>query len=985
MTVTTLNSYTTTSIKLNSNGYGPVLTVTNTGTVSVPPNGSGAGVSAVIAYGAGTSLANFGTLRASTATNTKGARGGEGVIAKYGSYIYNDSGGMIIGGAAGTYGVNQGVGRANLGGGYGVDLVQASIVNAGSITGGAASGGNIGAGGIAAFYSSVVNDATGHISGGSGGASADLAFHPNGVYLGDSTLVNMGVVTGGTTPGTSTSNYVVRAGVGVGIDAFARNATQSYINNSGTIAGGTGGVYQNTTTNVEIGEAGGTGVKLAVGSLLNTGLIEGGNAATGGTGVVYGRYGGSGLVIGSGGYHAIAANAASGRIIGGNGANGNANAPTGGYGNVSLYRGGYGAFLNNGSFTNDGLVEGGNGASAGPNAAAGRGGVGLYDLAGGTSSNYTNLLNGTGSVEGGTGGAGSTAHSTAGAGGTGVVLSVNSAVTLALTITGGKGGTGIPASYGGTGGTGLLMDPTNEVTNDGSITGGAGGGGGHTGAGGYGVQIGGSGTLMNNGTITGGAGSVAGNGVLVDDDASLTNNGSIANGAGSAGGIGVRLLVGSTLTNAHGAGITGRTGVYDYGGTIVNAGTIQGAGGLAVELEAGDGGRLVVDSGAVFGGVVQGDDASSVLELAAGTGTINGLGTNFTQFGTLLLDAGAGWTMTGGNALTNTSFTNYGTAILDGSLNSSGTLLNDGTIVIAQANAAIVTGITGTGTLTLGASSMLEVADTISNHQTITFGGGDAILTSNNAANLSARISGFAATDTISLLGLTATSFDYVTGTGLEVTGDGQTVLLDITGNNLQTSSFQVDTNTVGTEITMCFYPGTRVATPAGEMAVELLQPGDMVRTAQGDMPVRWIGQNHIDLRFANCQRTLPVRIKAGALGSGLPIRDLLLSPDHAVFMKGLLVQAGALIGQPGITQESDVPEQFTYYHVELDTHELLYAEGALAESFVDNVSRMHFHNWDERKAPSQPIQEMDLPRVKSARQLPREILQGRLASLRAC
>jgi hypothetical protein len=65
------------------------------------------------------------------------------------------------------------------------------------------------------------------------------------------------------------------------------------------------------------------------------------------------------------------------------------------------------------------------------------------------------------------------------------------------------------------------------------------------------------------------------------------------------------------------------------------------------------------------------------------------------------------------------------------------------------------------------------------------------------------------------------------------------------------------------------------------------------------------------------------------------------------------------------------VPAQFTYYHVELESHELLLAEGVQAESFVDNIDRMNFHNWDERTAPVQAIAELPYPRAKSARQLP--------------
>jgi hypothetical protein len=139
-------------------------------------------------------------------------------------------------------------------------------------------------------------------------------------------------------------------------------------------------------------------------------------------------------------------------------------------------------------------------------------------------------------------------------------------------------------------------------------------------------------------------------------------------------------------------------------------------------------------------------------------------------------------------------------------------------------------------------------------------------------------------------------------------------------------------------------------------------------------MPVRWVGHSHISTRFADPLRALPIRITAGALGAGLPKRDLLLSPDHAVFLGGILAQAGALVNGVNIIRETNVPETFTYYHVELETHELLMAEGVAAESFVDNVERMHFHNWDDRVAPATPIEEMPYPRAKAQRQLPQAL-----------
>jgi hypothetical protein len=144
-----------------------------------------------------------------------------------------------------------------------------------------------------------------------------------------------------------------------------------------------------------------------------------------------------------------------------------------------------------------------------------------------------------------------------------------------------------------------------------------------------------------------------------------------------------------------------------------------------------------------------------------------------------------------------------------------------------------------------------------------------------------------------------------------------------------------------------------------------------LVQTAKGPLPVRWLGRSDISIRFTDQLRSLPIRITAGALGGGLPRRDLLLSPDHAIFLDGILVQAGALVNGASIRREYDVPECFSYYHVELASHELLLAEGVAAESFVDNVDRMHFANWDERTTPAEPIAEMLYPRAKSHRQLP--------------
>lgn len=187
----------------------------------------------------------------------------------------------------------------------------------------------------------------------------------------------------------------------------------------------------------------------------------------------------------------------------------------------------------------------------------------------------------------------------------------------------------------------------------------------------------------------------------------------------------------------------------------------------------------------------------------------------------------------------------------------------------------------------------------------------------------------------------------------------------------------------------ICFYAGTLIATADGEKAVEDLKVGDLVATADGRvLPVRWLGKHVVSRLFTDELRALPVRIKAGALAEGLPRRDLLVSSAHAMHVGGILVNAGALVNGTSIVREYDVPKTLTYYHVEVEEHALLLAEGAASESYVDNVDRSGFTNYDEYVAlygTASVIREMDLPRAKSARQVPdavRNQIAARAAAL---
>jgi collagen type I alpha len=142
-----------------------------------------------------------------------------------------------------------------------------------------------------------------------------------------------------------------------------------------------------------------------------------------------------------------------------------------------------------------------------------------------------------------------------------------------------------------------------------------------------------------------------------------------------------------------------------------------------------------------------------------------------------------------------------------------------------------------------------------------------------------------------------------------------------------------------------CYAAGTRILTPRGEIAIERLREGDLVQTISGrTQPIHWIGRRRVDFRrHPNPQRVLPVRIAAHAFGPGQPRRELLLSPDHAVFVEDVLIPVRHLIN--GTTVAQIEPRAITYYHIELPRHDVLLANGMPAESYLEAGARDAFAN----------------------------------------
>ncbi len=182
-----------------------------------------------------------------------------------------------------------------------------------------------------------------------------------------------------------------------------------------------------------------------------------------------------------------------------------------------------------------------------------------------------------------------------------------------------------------------------------------------------------------------------------------------------------------------------------------------------------------------------------------------------------------------------------------------------------------------------------------------------------------------------------------------------------------------------------CFMGGTLIATPKGERRVEDLCIGDFVMTSGGRaVPVKWLGVQRVTPAAVNLaldEKRAPVRIRAGALGNH---SDLYVSADHGMIVEGLVINASALVNGDSIAfvPVAELPEGFTCYHVETEDHDVILANGAPAETFIDYAGREAFDNYAEYVALcgcERIIPEMTRPRISTARLVP-EAIRARLA-----
>jgi hypothetical protein len=654
-----------------------------------------------------------------------------------------------------------------------------------------------------------------------------------------------------------------------------------------------------------------------------------------------------------------------------------------------------GFFVYSGSVTienlaiDDTLAQGGKGA-AGGGGGAGLGG-GLFIASAGNVTLQNVSFSGD-EAKGGAGGAGQGDANFGGGGGGGGLnggdggASVTHAyATLGFEILGGGGGGIGTSGVGGAGGknngkAGIVpgAGPGNsgEAGGAGGVSGGGGGGGGTDGASGSAGSIwggnGGNGGIDGN---FGGGGGGAGGGLLAHTTGGGHGNFPGLAGAGGFGGGGGGGELGGVGGNG---GFGGGAGYGGYGSVPGFGGDVQGyfgsgGGGLGAggDIFVQVGGTLMIEGGSLSGGSVDpgagggfpgasafgsgifyGGTGSSTNGTGGPTGQIifepqaaNTSGNPQIVSDNIADDFGSGST-TGADAVTLQVVVNGpGTLELSGtnSTYSGGTELESGTLLVGNAAAL------GSGPIIFDPNGDPTYAVTTGDLP------GNPISTFTDPVN-----------DHIDITNLPTSELSGHWTVGAGPIGGEETLHIGLTNGSTVALNFVTSATTSystgsfvfgpdagdGTEIDpACFLEGTLIATARGEVAVETLAIGDRVMTKDGSAkPIKWIGHRIYDGRFAaGDTHLLPICIKAGALADGVPRRDLWLSPQHALYLDGVLIPAGALVNGASIVQARAM-ERIAYYHIELAAHDVLLAEGTPAESFVDDDSRGIFQNAHDYK-----------------------------------
>jgi hypothetical protein len=404
-------------------------------------------------------------------------------------------------------------------------------------------------------------------------------------------------------------------------------------------------------------------------------------------------------------------------------------------------------------------------------------------------------------------------------------------------------------------------------------------------------------------------------------------------------------FAGATITLGNDATLAAGSGTLTLAGGLSVAGSDDALSGAIVN----DGVLVFAPEGAAAINPYGAADFVNHGSVAITAGTLTGTVDNFTNSGEFQSESNLSLATRGFFETTGTFASDGETTLTFGAGPSAGA-------IAAQQASLDVRGAMSfaTGTLTVGAGATLTLAGesqitapAFVNDGTLILAAGTLTLATDAFTNVGSVVVDAGATlDLVLPASPSAPNLGQVGGAGwIEIDPPGQTTTM------VQASALASATTDAPPTPPACFLAGTRIATEAGEIAVERLRPGMRVRTARGPYaPIIWIGERRIDCRrHPRPELTQPVRILAGAFAPGVPSRDLRLSPDHAIALRRpgatdrILVPVKCLQNGATIFQE-DAAEAW-YFHVELPRHDVILAEGLAVESYLDTANRADFAN----------------------------------------
>jgi Hint domain len=281
-------------------------------------------------------------------------------------------------------------------------------------------------------------------------------------------------------------------------------------------------------------------------------------------------------------------------------------------------------------------------------------------------------------------------------------------------------------------------------------------------------------------------------------------------------------------------------------------------------------------------------------------------------------------------------------------LSASAEFVNDGLIRVISGATETMTAplVSGTGTMQIATGGQLFLnVGAIEATQTIVFNDATGLLTLDlgTIGGFDATIDGFQAGDTIKVQTTSAATFSQ-SGSVVLVIESGVT-LGGLTFENVAEATLAVGTSGALVDQVACFAAGTRIRTARGEVKVEALRVGDEVLTVSGArQSIEWIGYRRVDcLHHPARERVWPIRIAPHAFGNGRPSRAVFMSPDHSVFVEGVLIPVKFLVNDTTIVQVE--VDRIDYYHIELRQHDVVLAEGLPAETYLETGGRHAFAN----------------------------------------